>query len=184
MSAGPKSTTPDGNDKNLPLWREHFPIDTDKESSRARREFLGGLTVAGAAMACGQVALQTVSPQKESGSPGDESENQEREHVVLEKTLGEMETGEAQLFHFPDHRSPCILIKQSSTEFVAYAQKCTHLACPVIPNDDHETLHCPCHHGSFDLATGKPIAGPPRSSLPKVKVVVGQGGTLTAVGIG
>ncbi|MEM7316296.1 MAG: twin-arginine translocation signal domain-containing protein, partial [Planctomycetota bacterium] len=79
MSAGPKSTTPDGNDDNFPAWRQHFPVETDKESARARREFLGGLTVAGAAMACGQVALKTVSPGTESVSAEDASETQQHE---------------------------------------------------------------------------------------------------------
>lgn len=181
MRLGPRSTTPDGNEENAPLWRRHFPVDTEAETSRARREFIGGLTVAGVAMACGQVALNSMSPSRKS--PGEESQTIPHTPLVLERKLGELQTGEALLFHYPDEKSPCLLVKLKKNEFVAFAQKCTHLACPVIPDAEKSQFHCPCHHGAFDLKTGKPLSGPPRASLPTIEVELADDGTLTATGI-
>lgn len=177
MPLDPKSVTPSGDDER-PLWRQHFPIDSDAETSRSRREFLGGLTVAGGAMACGQAALNSLSPVGQSN----EAQSTPSEPLTLEKKLHEIETGEAVLFHYPDHKSPCLLVKLTTTEFVAFAQKCTHLACPVIPDAKSNEFHCPCHHGTFDLRTGEPIAGPPQAALPKVEINVANDGTLTAIG--
>jgi Rieske Fe-S protein len=33
-------------------------------------------------------------------------------------------------------------------------------------------LLCPCHHGVFDVATGRPIAGPPRRPLTRISLKV------------
>ena len=173
-----KSVTPSG-DEERPLWREHFPIDSVAETSRSRREFLGGLTVAGGAMACGQVALNQVYPVGESNKEGEATAF---EPLTLERKLHEIDDGEAVLFHYPDHKSPCLLVKFSGDEFAAFAQKCTHLACPVIPDAESNEFHCPCLHGTFDLRTGEPIAGPPQSALARVDVAVAGDGTLTAVG--
>ena len=54
--------------------------------------------------------------------------------------------------------------------------------CPVVPAVDLGRLHCPCHNGWFDLATGRPVAGPPQRALPRVLVEVGNG-TVYATGV-
>lgn len=181
MPLDPKSVTPDRNEV-LPLWRRHFPIDTEADTNRSRREFVGGAAVAGGAMACGQIALSQFSP---SASESDAREETKHTYpsLVLEKKLHNIETDEAVLFHYPDDKSPCLLVKLGDEEFVAFAQKCTHLACPVIPDTECAEFHCPCHHGKFDLRTGKPTAGPPQRPLPAVQFVLGDDGTLTATGI-
>jgi Rieske Fe-S protein len=43
-------------------------------------------------------------------------------------------------------------------------------------------LHCPCHNGWFDLATGNVLAGPPTRPLARVRLEV-RGGTVYATGI-
>ncbi|PWT83540.1 MAG: (2Fe-2S)-binding protein, partial [Blastocatellia bacterium] len=43
------------------------------------------------------------------------------------------------------------------------------------PFVDRGILQCPCHEGSFDLASGRPIAGPPRRPLPLVRLEVRNG---------
>ncbi|MGH7928570.1 MAG: ubiquinol-cytochrome c reductase iron-sulfur subunit [Candidatus Binatia bacterium] len=58
---------------------------------------------------------------------------------------------------------------------MAYHQKCTHLSCPVIPHVEEGRLHCPCHEGIFDLATGRPLAGPPRRPLPRIMLQIREG---------
>ena len=65
---------------------------------------------------------------------------------------------------------------------LAYDQKCTHLSCAVVPALADGKLHCPCHHGYFDLATGRPLAGPPRRPLPRVLVRV-HNGIVEAYGV-
>jgi Rieske Fe-S protein len=74
-----------------------------------------------------------------------------------------------------------VLVRLDETTFVAYDQQCTHLLCPVIPRLEEGTLHCPCHEGLFDLATGRPLAGPPRRPLPRIVLEV-RGSTVYAVG--
>ena len=177
MALDPKSVNPDGSQTKGPVWKRHFPIDTAAESASSRRAFLGGLTVAGGVMASGQVALQM------SNAEGGQTSNTDYEPLVLEKKLDELQDSEALLFHFPDHRTPCILIKHSATDVIAFTQKCTHLACPVIPDLKHNHFHCPCHHGSFDLKTGEPLGGPPTTGLQKVTILVAPDGTLTATAI-
>jgi len=83
--------------------------------------------------------------------------------------------GGALLFDYPKAHQPAVLIRVDADRFVAYGQKCTHLSCPVIPRVDEGRLHCPCHEGSFDLATGRPLAGPPRRPLARVTLQVRQG---------
>jgi len=43
-------------------------------------------------------------------------------------------------------------------------------------------LHCPCHNGWFDLATGAPNAGPPRRPLERVTLEI-RDGVLYATGV-
>jgi Rieske Fe-S protein len=43
-------------------------------------------------------------------------------------------------------------------------------------------LRCPCHHGLFDLATGRPLAGPPRRPLDRIRLDI-RGGEIFAVGV-
>ncbi len=177
MPLKPNSTTPDGEEAKQ-LWRQHFPIDTEADSVRSRREFIGGAAVTGSAITCGQLALNQVSP---SHSTADAI--QELEPLVLEKNFQELAIGESFLFHYPNEKSPCILLKLTDTELVAFQQKCTHLACPVVPEVEKNEFHCPCHHGSFELDTGEPKSGPPRSPLRKVSVRKLADGTMEAIAI-
>jgi Rieske Fe-S protein len=43
-------------------------------------------------------------------------------------------------------------------------------------------MYCPCHEGTFDLATGRPVAGPPRRPLPRVRLEV-RGDEIFASGL-
>jgi len=175
---GPSSVTPDGDTNNQPLWRKQFPIDTAEDASRTRRELITGLAVAGGVMACGQAALNGLVATTEAGT-----EFQSLTPLVLDRKLSDLNEGEALLFHYPDHKSPCLLVKFADDDFVAFSQKCTHLACPVIPDVAAHQFRCPCHHGVFDLRSGEPLAGPPRTALPRVQVLLANDGTLTATGV-
>ena len=73
-------------------------------------------------------------------------------------------------------------MRTGDATFVAYDQQCTHLQCPVVPAVESGRLHCPCHNGWFDLATGRPLAGPPRRPLARVTLEV-RDGRVWATGI-
>lgn len=170
-------TTPSGDPVDQPEWRKQFPIETAAEAHANRRGFLGGLAVAGVTMGVGAVGLQVTTSSGEA-----KVEFLKHEPLVLQKKLPDMSDGEALLFHYPDPKSPCLLIRLTENKFVAFSQKCTHLACPVIPRSDLGELHCPCHKGVFDLTTGTPKSGPPKTPLPQIQIELSTDGTLTAVG--
>ncbi len=76
---------------------------------------------------------------------------------------------------------PVILIRESETEFHAYAATCTHLDCIVEYRPGEKKIWCNCHDGVYDLA-GRNVSGPPPRPLDPYKVhVVSKGvgpGTL------
>jgi Rieske Fe-S protein len=76
----------------------------------------------------------------------------------------------------------CILLRTGEREILAYSQKCTHLSCAVVPDKENGCLHCPCHEGNFEMATGRPISGPPRRPLPKILVEL-RGEEIWATGV-
>jgi len=73
-------------------------------------------------------------------------------------------------------------LRMGENEFLAYSQKCTHLACAVTHKLKENQLHCPCHNGYFDRATGRPLAGPPRRPLPRIALRL-QGDAIYATGV-
>ncbi len=65
---------------------------------------------------------------------------------------------------------------------VAYSQRCPHLSCAVVYQDDRQRFFCPCHDGVFEVRSGVPIAGPPRRPLARITLEV-EGGVVYATGI-
>jgi len=51
-----------------------------------------------------------------------------------------------------------------------------------VPHVEENRIHCPCHQGYFDLASGRPIAGPPRRPLARILLEV-RGGAIYATGV-
>jgi Rieske Fe-S protein len=90
--------------------------------------------------------------------------------------------GETLVFGYPEEDDACILVRVSEQELVAYSQKCTHLSCAVIPRPEEGMIHCPCHQGFFDLRSGRPLAGPPRRPLDRVRLEL-RGEDVFATGI-
>lgn len=128
-------------------------------------------------MVCGQVVLDELSP-----SANENEKFESHPPLTLDINLSELHDGEALLFHYPNQKSPCLLVKIKD-DVVAFSQKCTHLACPVIPNAEANQFDCPCHKGTFDLATGAPVSGPPRKPLRQIRIDVSETGTITATAI-
>lgn len=86
--------------------------------------------------------------------------------------LDEIPVGGSLVFDYPEPHQPAVLVRLDESRVIAYSQKCTHLSCPVIPRLEESRFSCPCHQGSFDLATGQPLAGPPRRPLARIHLEV------------
>lgn len=149
-----------------PKWRLDFPIDSAQDGYVARREFTKFLGLTSLAFAVGQfwIALQNRWRSVRGKLP-----------TITVAKLSELPIGEARTFHYPSETEPAILLRPDADTLLAYSSQCTHLQCPVLPEIDRGRLHCPCHAGYFDLRTGRPTAGPPRRSLPRITLDVRDG---------
>jgi nitrite reductase/ring-hydroxylating ferredoxin subunit len=154
-----------------PKWRRDFPIDWPQDEYVSRRDLVKFIGLTSAAFAVGQlwlVAKSILGGRKAAPAP----------QAIAD--LGELAVGEAKSFTQGD--KPCLLVRMSEKDFVAYDQQCTHLLCPVVPVFESKRLHCPCHNGWFDLETGRPLAGPPRRPLPRVALEI-RDGKVYALGL-
>jgi Rieske Fe-S protein len=94
--------------------------------------------------------------------------------------IGEIPVGGAKIFTYPTDVEPCFLLRPAGDTYVAYSRICTHLSCPLYYQPDEGRLNCPCHGGSFSVADGSVLQGPPRKPLPRV-VIEQRGDTLVAI---
>lgn len=156
-----------------PAWRQDFPIDWAVDRYVERRDFMKFLVLISGAFATGQLWIAAENwRRRQQGLP----------EVRRIASVDDLAVGGALVFRYPGEHDNCLLVRLSDTEFVAYSQKCTHLACAVIPRPEQGTLHCPCHEGYFDLRSGRPTAGPPTRPLPRVVLDL-RGREIFATGI-
>jgi Rieske Fe-S protein len=168
------SIPPDGRaDGEQPRWRQDFPIDVPQDEYIARRDFTKFMVLTSLAFAVGQlwILARDLFRRREAKLPAKEIAR-----------IDDLPVGGSLLFEYPGPHHPAVLVRLADLRFVAYDQKCTHLSCPVIPRVNQGELHCPCHEGSFDLATGRPLAGPPRRPLPRIQIEV-RDQRIYAVGV-
>jgi nitrite reductase/ring-hydroxylating ferredoxin subunit len=156
-----------------PSWRQEFPIDWPQDLYVERREFMKFMVLTSAAFTLGQawIALQNWYRESRGDAP-----------IQRIASFDDLAVGAAVGFRYPDEHEPCLLVRLSESEFVAFNQKCTHLSCAVIPRPSEGSLYCPCHEGRFDLRTGAPTAGPPRRPLTRILLEV-KGRDIYAVGV-
>ncbi len=156
-----------------PAWRQDFPIDWPQDLYVERRDFLRFMVLTSAAFTTGQlwIAVQNWYRRHRGRPP-----------VRRVASLAEVPVGGSLVFRYPDEHEPCLLVRLSVDEFVAFNQKCTHLSCAVVPRPAENSLFCPCHNGRFDLRTGVPIAGPPKRPLTRI-VLERRGSDIYAVGV-
>jgi len=164
--------TGDAADAEQPQWQADFPIDVPQDNITARREFSKFLVLTSFAFFIGQMFLALHNVFRRRTKP-------ERTKIADAKQLA---VGEAMTFHYPTENDPCILLRRGEQQFVAFGAQCTHLMCGVRPDLESDRLHCPCHRGYFDSATGSPLAGPPRRPLPQVTLEV-TNGSIYATGV-
>lgn len=165
-------------DSPLPKWREDFPIEQELDDHITRRDFVRFLGLVSAGMAVGNASILVKSLTHEEG-PFPEVE------IGDARKLG---PGSWLVFAYPDEKTPAILVRRESGDFIAFQQKCPHLACPVSyhksDGEEGECLRCHCHNGRFDLATGKGTQGPPRELRPLRQVVLRvEGERVVATGL-
>ncbi|WIM92504.1 Rieske (2Fe-2S) protein [Actinoplanes oblitus] len=60
--------------------------------------------------------------------------------------------------------------------FKAFSNLCTHQGCKLAEVAD-KVIKCPCHHSTFDIATGAPTGGPAQKPLTETAVKE-SGGTI------
>jgi nitrite reductase/ring-hydroxylating ferredoxin subunit len=168
------TTSPDGGLlEDQPKWRQDFPIDWPQDHYVSRRDFTKFMVLTSLAFTAGQfwIVVQNYLRKRQGELP-------------LRKiaTVDEVPIAGVVTFAYPEAHDSCLLLRTGEKSFIAFSQKCTHLSCAVVPQPDKGRFHCPCHEGSFDLATGLPIAGPPRRPLPKITLDV-RGGVVYATGV-
>ncbi len=146
-----------------PAWRQDFPIDWPQDQYVERRDFMKFMVLTSMAFTAGQFWI------------AGQSWLRRRRAITGAKriaSLDDIAVGSTMVFQYPGAEGPCVLVRISETELVAYSQKCTHLSCAVIPRPEEGTIFCPCHEGVFDLRSGRPAAGPPPRPLPRIVLVV------------
>jgi Rieske Fe-S protein len=169
-----RTVAPDGRPAaEQPDWRRDFPVDVPQDNYVARRDFTKFLGLTSLAFAVGQLWIAAQSwLRRRQDPPG----------ARAVAPLGQVPVGGARTFSYPGDQDVCLLLRPAADTLVAYSQKCTHLSCAVVPDVERGRLHCPCHHGAFDLATGRPVAGPPRRPLPRITLEV-RDGVVYATGV-
>lgn len=169
-----RTVAPDGRpDAEQPRWRRDFPIDVPQDEYIARRDFTKFMVLTSFAFVFGQlwILASAFFRRREARFPAKEIAR-----------LDDIPVGGFRVFHYPEARQAGLLVRLEENYLVAYDQKCTHLTCPVIPRLKENQLYCPCHEGSFDVATGRPLAGPPRRPLARVTLEI-RDGRVYAVGV-
>lgn len=169
-----RSVAPDNRpEADQPAWRRDFPIDTAQDHYVVRREFTKFLGLASLGFAVGQVWILLQSWWRGREQP-----------PSAQRIAGihELTPGTARSFRFPHDHNPCLLLRLANGTFVAYEQKCTHLSCAVVPELERGRLFCPCHNGSFECQTGRPLSGPPRRPLARITLEI-RAGEIFATGV-
>ena len=168
------SAAPDGRPAaEQPKWRRDFPIDLPLDVYVARRDFTKFLILTSLAFTAGQfwIGVQNFF-RKRRGEPA----------LLRVATVDELPVGGAKTFAYPEAHDRCLLVRLEENKFVAFSQACTHLSCAVVPEPQNKCFRCPCHEGLFDIESGRPLAGPPRRPLPRIKLEF-NGGAIYASGV-
>ncbi|HEY7350386.1 MAG TPA: Rieske 2Fe-2S domain-containing protein [Ktedonobacterales bacterium] len=161
----PSRSSGEGNPPSDEQWREEFPYPWREDDLVTRRDTLRFLVGGSCALFLATGALAIV---------GHLPSEQQVQAVPIAK-VGELAENEWRVFTFPDQYAQGILINLPGKGLVAYSDVCTHLSCAVLYQPGDRNLHCPCHDGLFDAATGEVLAGPPTRPLPLIQLAIHDG---------
>ena len=96
-----------------PAWRQDFPIDWPQDLYVERRDFMKFLVLTSAAFTLGQVWIGFQNwYRRTSGQPP----------MQRVASLDDLAVGAAIVFSYPDEHDPCLLVRLSTSEFVAFSQ--------------------------------------------------------------
>lgn len=154
-----------------PKWQLEFPYRWDQDDAVTRRQLLRFTVYTSGALFAGTSVIAALSYLRAPAIGP-------RVAIARED---ELRDGEARYFTYPEGEQ-AVLVRTRSGELVAYSQQCTHLSCAVVYQGEANRFFCPCHDGAFDVASGVPIAGPPRRPLPRIRLER-AGGVVYAVGM-
>ncbi|NRA39962.1 MAG: Rieske 2Fe-2S domain-containing protein [Planctomycetes bacterium] len=178
---GVPSVRPDRSEQKAEAWRQAYPIDTGTEQLENRRQFLKTIVATSAVIACGQFALLAAAERRIRTVVLSD------QRLLLDIQLSDLEVGGAAVFNYPNEHSPCVIARlpdeNNTAKLVAYSQRCTHLACPVVPDVAAGKMVCPCHNGAFDINNGHVLYGPPKDALPRLKLEVADSGMIYVLGM-
>ncbi len=154
----------------IPLWRQHFPLDHEEDLRRSRREFMKLLALVSGGFSLGSVGLVVKAAVAKVNH---------RAALPTMEIAGaaDLKPGESLGFTMPDD-VPALLVKTAEGQLAAYDRRCTHLSCPVLWNSAEHRIQCPCHKGAFDPATGEVLFGPPQRGLTHVTLETHAGKTF------
>lgn len=164
------ATGPDSG--QIKRWRAEFPYHWDADELVSRRELLQLAVYISGALFASTALLAVLGLVRK----------QPRHAPQPIVGTAELREGAAHYFHYPGPEDEAVLLHLAGGEYVAYSQTCTHLACSVYYQAEHERLFCPCHDGVFSPETGDPVAGPPVRRLPRI-LLSERGDIIYAVGV-
>ena len=105
--------------------------------------------------------------------------------------VGQLETGKAVHFRYPDDQSPAWLVKLEQPAYggvgpdknvVAFSALCTHMGCTIGFTGGR--FVCPCHKSMFDPAkNGQVYQGLATDYLPQILLSVDGAGDIHADGV-
>jgi hypothetical protein len=108
-----------------PAWKDDFPISWVDDNFVTRREFTKSLVLVSCATFCANGALVARAALERRAGP-------EKMEPLRIGGLQDLPVGASRVFEYPRKGEPCLLIRLDADRFVAFAQKCTHLGCPVL----------------------------------------------------
>ncbi|MFO7857865.1 MAG: arsenate reductase (azurin) small subunit [Ectothiorhodospiraceae bacterium] len=156
----------------------------------SRRNFLKlSGSAAGSASVVGWAGTAAAQPDGEAA--GRATLDYPREEIGR---AGDLTTGEAVSFTYPDGSSPCAVIKTGEPvpggagpdgDIVAYSVLCTHMGCAVSYDRQAGVFKCPCHFSIFDPhRLGQQVSGQATVDLPRIELEYNEStDTLTAVSV-
>lgn len=142
------------------LRRAEFPYHSDANDLMSRRRFLEFIVYTSGALFAGTALLAILGAIQRSRHTGPQP---------IARTA-DIPEGQAFYFHYPDSEDEAVLLHLPGGRYVAYSQRCTHLACSVYYQPQQARLYCPCHEGVFDPSTGEPLMGPPERRLAQIRL--------------
>jgi 3-phenylpropionate/trans-cinnamate dioxygenase ferredoxin subunit len=105
----------------------------------------------------------------------EETSEEHAEQPVVRLSAEEAEAVKDQLPVALDVDGRKIALARAQGRWFAFDDTCTHQGCSLAAGTVQETsIVCPCHGGTFDMASGHVLAGPPPSPIQTYRVQIGE----------